>query len=135
VEKINIILRDNKTVKVNNDNIISKYDNFIAELVFNFDECIVDEKLQYKYFVIKNEEDEEYKIIDITNRDSLVIDYNFSLKYGKNECIIVLSENNKDNFVLNDKDNFVSNIFYLNITNNFLTGIHNLEIINDKEVM
>jgi hypothetical protein len=132
--EINISVKDDKTVSVSNVNLGDKYDNQITKLIFFFNSCSFSQRLQYKYFAIKNENKDSFQLIDITNKKEIILDYEFTKVYGRYNCLIILSEKELTQMT-NDKDNFVSNTFSLSINDNFLTGIKNLTIIEEQEAL
>jgi hypothetical protein len=132
MREINIEIYDDKTINIKNKNLGDKFDNQITNIFFDFSNSEFSNNLKYKYFYYKNNHFDGYKIIDISNINNIVLDYEFTRNYGDYNCLILMSDEIIEDFE-NDQDIFVSNSFILNIKDNFLIDINNLDIRENKE--
>lgn len=122
MREINISIYDNKTIKTSDKNLGNKLDNGITKLVFNFDECkLFADVLTYKYLALKNNTQENFYLVDITEDLSFILSDFYTKLTGEWELLVILS-----NFQIvegkldNDGTNFVSNSLKMTITDNFL---------------
>ena len=130
MKEINIGIYDDKTIKIKNNKIGDKFDNQIYKLVFNFDNCSFFNSMTYKYFLIKNDF-KDYEQIELNDDLEFVLNTYYTSQYGTWDCLIVLSNQELDGKLENNKDIWISNIFNLYITNNFLDK--DFIIIDNKE--
>lgn len=135
MREINIEVFDDKTIKVSNSgNLGDKFDNEIYQLRLNFDNCKFFSEMDYKYFLIKwNTEEEIIRIYE--ENQVIVLTKEFTSKYGSWDCLIVLSDQELDGHLENNKDVWISNVFKLNITNNFIEDTNNIILKNNKEAL
>lgn len=141
MREVNIEVYDDKTIKVsNNGNLGDKFDNNVSQITFDFSGCNLKNKLGYRYFLYKHEDDKDYKHMTI----SVNVDYYspipmihlFTDRAGEWECLIVLS-NEELTFEKweNDVYDWVSNQFSLYIQDNFLVDYKNLNVKENKEAI
>lgn len=123
MREINISICDNKTIKTSDKNLGNKLDNGITKLVFNFDECkLFADVLTYKYLALKNNTQENFYLVDITEDLSFILSDFYTKLAGEWELLVILSNFQIVEGVLeNDGTNFVSNSLKMTITDNFLS--------------
>ena len=134
MREVNIKVYDDKTIKVNNNNLGDKFENEIYSIGFDFNDCKIFKEMDYKYLVIRwNKEEEIIRIYE--ENQTITLTREFTSKYGTWDCLIVLADQELDGCFENNKDVWVSNTFKLNITNNFLKDTKDLIILDNKEAL
>lgn len=132
---INIEVFDDKKVKVSDKgNLGDKIDNETTQMCFIFNSCNFHESLTYTYFVYKLRDVEDYTLLDISNKENIILEYEFTKNPGDYDCLIILSDKEINSYITNDQVNFVSDLFSLYITNNYLEK-DNLKILENKEAL